>query len=52
MEAKLSAGIVSLKAANLNIPEADCCGEAVELFLIRFKAVKNSTKGVFPPAAQ
>ncbi len=30
MEAKLSAGIVRLKAADLNIPERDCCGEAVE----------------------
>jgi hypothetical protein len=26
----VSAGIVRLKAAALNIPEADCCGEAVE----------------------
>jgi hypothetical protein len=31
LEAQLSAGIVRLKAADLNIPEADCCGEAVEL---------------------
>jgi len=30
MEAQLSAGIVSLKAAVLNIPEADCCAEAVD----------------------
>jgi hypothetical protein len=30
MEARVSAGIVRLKAADLNIPERDCCGEAVE----------------------
>lgn len=34
MGAQLSAGIVRLKAADLNIPERDCCGEAVEAALI------------------
>jgi hypothetical protein len=34
MEAQLSAGIVRLKAAALNIPEGDCCGETVEGALI------------------
>jgi hypothetical protein len=30
VEAQVSAGIVMLGAADWNIPEADCCGEAVE----------------------
>jgi hypothetical protein len=34
MEAQLSAGIVRLKGAALNIPERDCCGEAVQGALI------------------
>jgi hypothetical protein len=34
MEAQLSAGILRLRAANVNIPERDCCGEAVEGALI------------------
>src|SRR6266849_6386099 len=41
MEAQLSAGIVRLQAANLNIPEADCCGEAVEVALIPLIAEEN-----------
>ena len=41
MEAQLSAGIVRLKAADLNIPEADCCGEAVEGALIWLMAEEN-----------
>jgi hypothetical protein len=38
MEAQLSAGIVRLKAADLNIPEADCCGEAVDDVAIWLRA--------------
>ena len=34
METQLSAGIVRLRSADLNIPEADSCGEAVEAVLI------------------
>jgi hypothetical protein len=30
------------KAANLNIPEGDCCGEAVEAALIPLIAEENS----------
>jgi hypothetical protein len=41
MEAQLSAGIVSLKAADLNIPERDCCGEAVEVAAIPLIAEEN-----------
>jgi hypothetical protein len=47
MEAKLSAGIVRLKAADLNIPERDCCGEAVEggfIPLIFEENARNETK--------
>jgi hypothetical protein len=41
MEARLSAGIVRLKAADLNIPERDCCGEAVEGALMRLIVEEN-----------
>jgi hypothetical protein len=41
MEAQLSAGIVRLKAADLNIPERDCCGEAVEVALIPLIAAEK-----------
>jgi hypothetical protein len=41
MEAQLSAGIVRLKAAALNIPEGDCCGEAVEGALIWLIVAEN-----------
>src|ERR1700674_4665090 len=34
VETRLSAGIVRLRSADLNIPEANCCGEAVEAVLI------------------
>jgi hypothetical protein len=34
MEVQLSAAIVRLEAADLNIPERDCCGEAVDGALI------------------
>jgi hypothetical protein len=34
-------GIVRLKAADLNIPERDCCGEAVEGALIPLIAEEN-----------
>jgi len=38
MEVQLSAGIVRLRTADLNIPEADSCGEAVEAALIPLSA--------------
>jgi len=41
MEAQLSVGIVSPKAAGLNIPEADCCGEAVEGAAIWLRPEEN-----------
>jgi hypothetical protein len=46
MEAQLSAGIVRLKAATLNIPERDCCGEAVEGTLIPLTGEENSADRV------
>jgi hypothetical protein len=41
LEAQLSAAIVRLEAAELNIPEADCCGEAVEGAAIWLRAEEN-----------
>jgi hypothetical protein len=41
MEAQLSAGIVRPKTSNSNIPEADCCGEAVEGIAISLRAEEN-----------
>src|SRR6476646_5816269 len=46
MEAQLSAGIVRLKTASLNIPERDCCGEAVEGTLIPLTGEENSADRV------
>src|SRR5579862_28581 len=42
MEAQLSAGIVRLKAAALNIPERDSCGEAVQAVLIPLIVEENA----------
>jgi hypothetical protein len=41
MEILLSAGILRLRTAYLNIPEADCCGEAVEGAFIQLIAEEN-----------
>jgi hypothetical protein len=41
LEAQLSAGIMGLKARDLNIPDGDCCGEAVEGALIRLIGEEN-----------
>jgi hypothetical protein len=41
MEAQLSAEIVRLKAADLNIPERDCCGETVQGGAIPLIAEEN-----------
>ena len=41
MEAQLSAGIVRLKAADLNIPDRDCCGEAVDTLSNPWRTEEN-----------
>jgi hypothetical protein len=41
VEERVSAGIVRLKADDLNIPERDCCGEAVQCAPISLIAEEN-----------
>jgi hypothetical protein len=41
LEAQLSAGIVRPRTVDLNIPEPDCCGEAVEFEVIQLMKEEN-----------
>jgi hypothetical protein len=50
MEAQLSAGIVRLKAAALNIPQRDCCGEPVKVVLIPL--IAEEKRGVIPSGSK